>query len=96
MKTDDEKIIEIIPELEHTAKKKLTDVENELQNVIQPTFDYTVYADKDGSNSRFLRKQENIKSQKNKYNNEEIEEKQNNDNSLSFEFIENNKESLPF
>lgn len=50
---------EIVPEFDHTSKVTLTDLETKLNEVVHSEFDYTVYADKDGSNNRFLRKQEN-------------------------------------
>ena len=53
---DDE---EEVPELEHTSKLQLKDVENELQNVVHKEFDYFEYSELDKSNERFMRKQEN-------------------------------------
>lgn len=48
-----------VPELEHTSKLQLKDVENELQNVVHKEFDYFEYSELDKSNERFMRKQEN-------------------------------------
>lgn len=48
-----------LPELEHTSKLQLKDVENELQNVVHKEFDYFEYSELDKSNERFMRKQEN-------------------------------------
>ena len=63
---ENEKELEIIknseedlPELPHTAKLQLKDVEEELPSVIHTGFEYDVYSQLDGSNDRFLRKQEN-------------------------------------
>jgi hypothetical protein len=49
------------PELEHTSKVKLSDIESEIPNIIHKEFDYFEYSKLDGSNNRFLRKQENTK-----------------------------------
>ena len=53
---------EDLPELPHTIKLKLKDVESELPEVIHSGFEYDVYSQLDGSNDRFLRKQENTNS----------------------------------
>ena len=55
---------EELPELPHTEKLKLSDIENELPNVIHKQFGYFEYSKLDGSNDRFLRKQENTNSLK--------------------------------
>lgn len=55
----DEDNDEEIPELEHTSKLQLKDVENELPNVVHREYGYFDYSKLDKSNERFLRKQEN-------------------------------------
>ena len=50
---------EELPELEHTSKLQLKDVENELPNVVHKQYDYFEYSSLDKSNERFMRKQEN-------------------------------------
>ena len=50
---------EDLPDLPHTSKMKLIDVEEELPNVIHTGFEYDNYSKLDGSNDRFLRKQIN-------------------------------------
>jgi hypothetical protein len=49
------------PELEHTAKVTRKDIEDEIPNIVHKEFDYYEYSKLDGSNNRFLRKQENTK-----------------------------------
>lgn len=44
---------------EHTEKKRLEDVSEELPNVIHKPYGYYEYSEMDNSNSRFMRKQEN-------------------------------------
>ena len=50
---------EVLPELPHTHKLKLEDVENDLVNVVHEGYDYSVYSKETGENDRFIRKQEN-------------------------------------
>lgn len=50
---------EELADLPVTSKLTLRDVEHDLQNVIHREYDYTEYSQKDGSNERFMRKQEN-------------------------------------
>ena len=50
---------EDIPELEKTSKLHLSDVERDLLSVIHSEYDYTIYSEKDKSNERFMRKQQN-------------------------------------
>ena len=47
------------PELPHTDKKQLKDIEDE--TIVNKPFDYFEYSQLDGSNNRFLRKQTNTK-----------------------------------
>jgi hypothetical protein len=65
---DDEPVeneVEELPELPHTHKLKLSDVEDELSTMVDKDFDYTVFSNikRDGEtmtqNDRFIRKQEN-------------------------------------
>lgn len=56
--------VENIPELEHTSKLQLKDIEEDLKKVIYEPFEYDKYSALDGSNDRFLRKQENTNSLK--------------------------------
>ena len=91
---------EIIPEFEHTGKLKLEDIINDLPNIIHKEFDYFDYSEKDNSNERFLRKQENTNNLRDNIfvtnNNEENKEKkQKKDLSLDIDFKENNN-NLPF
>ena len=55
----EETIEETLPDLPHTRKLKLEDIEDEINNVVSKPFDYDVFSKIDGSNERFLRKQEN-------------------------------------
>jgi hypothetical protein len=57
---------EDLPELPHTVKLQLKDVEQELPSVIHAGFEYDIYSQQDGSNDRFLRKQENTNSLRDK------------------------------
>ena len=91
---------EVIPEFEHTQKIKLADIISELPNVIHEEFDYFDYSNKDQSNERFLRKQENTNMLKdnifvNHNDKEKTNKKKKDDQSLNIEFDEN-KEELPF
>ena len=63
MKTEDEEDKdENLPELPHTEKKQLEDVQEELPNVIHKEFGYFDYSKLDESNDRFMRKQESTNS----------------------------------
>ena len=103
MKDDDNDQVEedeVIPEFEHTEKVKLEDIINELPSIIHKEFDYFDYSDKDESNDRFLRKQENTNALRenifvNNNDEEEVKPKKKKDMSLDIEFEENNEE-LPF
>lgn len=71
---------EDLADLPKTSKLKLSDVEDELPNVIHKEYDYKEYSEKDGSNKRFMRKQENtskfrIFTQEN--NDEQLDDEQN-------------------
>lgn len=55
----DEVKLEDLPELPHTRKYKLEDIEHELKNVVHKEFDYFDYSNQDNSNSRFMTKQVN-------------------------------------
>lgn len=55
----EEQIEENLPDLPHTSKLKLEDIEDKLISVVSKEFDYNIYSKKDGSNDRFIRKQEN-------------------------------------
>lgn len=50
---------ENLPEFELANKVHLSDVQQEIDELTIKTFDYYDYSDKDGSNQRFLKKQEN-------------------------------------
>lgn len=91
---------ETIPEFEHTDKVKLEDIINELPNIIHKEFDYFDYSNKDQSNERFMRKQENTNALRDNifvtHDNEEDKTKKNKkDMSLDIDFGETNEE-LPF
>ena len=45
--------------LPHTSKKRLADIKEEIPNIVHDGFEYDKYTKQDGSNERFLRKQEN-------------------------------------
>lgn len=62
----EEFIEEEAPELILTSKLKLSDIEKDIPNIIHKEFDYFEYSKLDGSNNRFLRKQENTKTLLNK------------------------------
>lgn len=53
---------EELPELPHTNKLKLSDIEDDIPNIIHKEFDYDIYSKLDGSNDRFIRKQINTNS----------------------------------
>ena len=60
--TNDENIEEFeasVPELKHTSKYKLEQIESQLGNVIHSGFDYSKYSIEDGTNKKFLEKMEN-------------------------------------
>ena len=78
---------EAADELEHTEKLTLSDVEPDLPNVVHSQYDYFKYSDLDGSNNRFLRKQENTQSQA--FTPNETQEAINT-------YLENNELLLPF
>ena len=46
-------------EFEHTSKKKLEDIKDEIPTIVHSGFEYDKYTKLDGSNERFLRKQKN-------------------------------------
>ena len=46
-------------EFEHTSKKRLAEVRDEIPEIVHGDFDYDTYSELDGSNERFLRKQKN-------------------------------------
>lgn len=60
-----ENVEEVLPELEHTHKLKIEDVEDKLSELVSEEYDYNIYSNKiigDNtltSNERFMRKQEN-------------------------------------
>lgn len=45
--------------LPHTSKKRLADIKNEIPTIVHTGFEYDKYSEQDGSNARFLRKQQN-------------------------------------
>ena len=51
-----------LPELELTAKIKLENVQDTINNTIKSTYDYYEYSELDGSNDRFMEKQRNTNS----------------------------------
>ena len=61
----EETVDEVLPELEHTHKLKIEDVEDKLSELVSEEYDYNIYSNKitgDNtltSNERFMRKQEN-------------------------------------
>lgn len=50
---------EEMPDLPMTKKYKIEEVEHELPTVVHSEYEYDIYSEKDGSNARFMRKQEN-------------------------------------
>ena len=50
---------EDLPALPMTSKKTIDDVQDEIPTIIHKEFEYDEYSEKDGSNKRFMRKQEN-------------------------------------
>ena len=50
---------EDIPDLPHTSKYKLEQIEHELKNIVHKEYDYFDYSAKDKSNERFMLKQKN-------------------------------------
>ena len=57
---------EELPELPHTIKLQIKDIESEIPNIIHSGFEYDKYSQLDGSNDRFIRKQENTNSLRDK------------------------------
>lgn len=95
---EDQQQEEIVPEFEHTEKVKLEDIINELPDIIHEEFDYFDYSDKDQSNDRFMRKQENTNQLRENifitHDNEEEKKPKKKDLSLDIEFKDD--EELPF
>ena len=56
--TEVEEIIDL-PELPITDKTKSSDIDDEIKEVVHNTYEYDDYSKLDGSNDRFIRKQEN-------------------------------------
>ena len=50
---------EELPALEHTSKVKLDDIKTEIKSIVDKSYDYFDYSQKDGSNERFMEKQKN-------------------------------------
>ena len=50
------------PELPHTEKMTFEQIENEMGSIVHSQYNYYEYSKLDGSNNRFMRKQENTKS----------------------------------
>lgn len=95
---EEEEKEEELPEFEHTEKLKLSDIIEEIPNIIHREFDYFDYSEKDQSNERFLRKQDNTNTLKEKVfisnEEEEINSKKSKDMSLDLQFKED--EGVPF
>lgn len=95
---EDQQQEEIVPEFEHTEKVKLEDIINELPDIIHEEFDYFDYSDKDQSNDRFMRKQENTNQLRENifitHDNEEEKKPKKKDLPLDIEFKDD--EELPF
>ena len=47
-----------LPQMPHTSKYKLEQIESQLKNVVHDGFDYSDYSIKDGTNKRFMEKME--------------------------------------
>lgn len=88
---EDDEIINM--PFEHTEKKKLEEVVNELPNVIHKPFGYYEYSELDESNARFLRKQESTNSLRDtifsvQNNNEDLPKKKKNNEEDLFKDIQ--------
>ena len=59
--TESENAEEEFDDFEKTEKKTLEQIKDELKTVIHKDYDYYIYSNEDGSNTRFLEKQENTK-----------------------------------
>ena len=59
--TESENAEEEFDDFEKTEKKTLEQIKDELKSVIHKDYDYYIYSNEDGSNTRFLEKQENTK-----------------------------------
>lgn len=59
--TESENTEEEFDDFEKTEKKTLEQIKDELKTVIHKDYDYYIYSNEDGSNTRFLEKQENTK-----------------------------------
>jgi hypothetical protein len=78
----------------------LNDIINELPDIIHKEFDYFDYSNKDQSNERFMRKQENTNQLRENifvtHDNEEEKKPKKKDLSLDIPFEENENDELPF
>ena len=79
---------EVLPELPHTHKLKLEDVENDLINVVHEGYDYNVYSKETGENDRFIRKQENTNQLRDNIFKQIEEENKNNDDKPKSNILE--------
>ena len=59
--TEAENAEEEFDDFEKTEKKTLEQIKDDLKTVIHKDYDYYIYSNEDGSNARFLEKQENTK-----------------------------------
>ena len=59
--TESENTEEEFDDFEKTEKKTLEQIKDDLKTVIHKDYDYYIYSNEDGSNARFLEKQENTK-----------------------------------
>ena len=81
-------------DLPHTSKKRLSDIKDDIPNIIHKEYDYQSYSELDGSNERFLRKQTNTRAEIVKSITENTEEEEKKAEQLNI-FGEGNTE-VPF
>ena len=60
-KEDEEEDYSNLADFEIKSKFNLDDIKNDIPNIIHSGYEYDVYSKQDGSNNRFMRKQENTK-----------------------------------
>lgn len=82
------------PDFEMAPKLQESDIEHEIPTIVHAEFDYFDYSEKDGSNNRFMRKQENTNKIKNMFERPSDSVKQDIDNKDNNSLF--SEEELPF
>ena len=82
------------PDFEMAPKLQESDIEHDIPTIVHAEFDYFDYSEKDGSNNRFMRKQENTNKIKNMFERPSDSVKQDIDNKDNNSLF--SEEELPF